>query len=113
MPSSTAVSFAEVQEQIYDHVESIKDKCSSMLQRPLPLKQLDTIRKDLDHHLDCLIRSVSDLQAASASEVNKWRQRCLKQKQKLKTYSMQDTMRQITMMYDKNASQWNGFMDDL
>ncbi len=61
MPNSTALNYAEVQEQIYDHVESIKDKFAYMLLRPLPIKQMDSIKTEISRHLDALITSVSDL----------------------------------------------------
>lgn len=65
---------------------------------------MDTIKNEIARHLDALITSVSDLQAASESEINKWRQRCLKQRHKAKANAISDTIKQITQIYDKNAS---------
>jgi hypothetical protein len=50
------------------------------------------------------MRVVSDLNAASESEIKKWRTLYKKQKKKAKANSLTDTIAEITNLCDRNTS---------
>lgn len=68
-------SFSEAQEHLFDQVDSIKHKFAALISNlgQLHQKETKTLQLELEQHLDVLVRVVSDLNAASESEIKKWR----------------------------------------
>ena len=58
----------------------------------------------MEKNLERLMRVVSDLNAASESEIKKWRTLYKKQKKKAKANSLTDTIAEITNLCDRNTS---------
>lgn len=68
-------SFQEAQEHLFDHVDSIKNKVAELISRVSHSnrKEVQALQQELENNLDRLMRVVSDLNAASESEIKKWR----------------------------------------